>query len=630
MPQTPTAATRAPAAVRTEARIRLDAISANVRLLRARTTAEVMAVVKADGYGHGMVASARAALAGGAHWLGVAFLEEALQLRDAGLRGPVLCWLMVPGERLEDGVRRRVDLSVGSPWALAEVETAALRAGRRARVHLEVDSGMGRGGALPESWPALVVAAAAARAAGTVEIVGIWSHLACADIPGHPATPRQLAAFRAALQAAAQAGVRPPLRHLAGSAALLTLPESHYDLVRPGIAVYGLSPLPAVATFGLTPALSLRSRVSAVVGPGGGPRRAVVPVGLADGVPAAAADRAAVQIRGRRHRVLSPVLADSFAVEVDRADVAPRRRGGALRPGRWRRADRAGLGRGRRHHLQRGPGPNGRPGDTHLPGRRRGGSVTGAAGAEPAPPGGGVATDPLYGEILSLGRLLALQPRLSGEHDELFFFVAHQVHELWFKVLLFELEVARDGLSGGDIPVALHGLRRVAVIEQVLVQTIGSLETITPAGFLRLRAALTSSSGFQSAQFREIEFLSGRKDPGYLDRVRVTAEERERLRHRLVEPTVWDGFVALLRRHSVADLPALLRGEAGTTELRSVAEALADHDESFSLWRSRHVHMVERVIGHRPGTGGSSGTSYLRSTQDKRFFPALWEARSLL
>jgi tryptophan 2,3-dioxygenase len=255
-----------------------------------------------------------------------------------------------------------------------------------------------------------------------------------------------------------------------------------------------------------------------------------------------------------------------------------------------------------------------------------------AVAHEVAPPGrdGPTAATPTYGQILRLDELLTMQAQLCEVHDELFFIVAHQVYELWFKVILFELESARDRIFADDVPRALYSLRRVRALERVLVEQVDTLETISPGSFLALRRALSASSGFQSAQFREIEFLSGLKDRSYLDRVDVLPVERARLERRLHEPTLWDAFCALLRCRDEPDLLQLLRRDVSDSDVLVLAEALLDHDEGFCLWRSRHVHMVERMIGHKRGTGGSSGVSYLRSTLAKRFFPRLWELRSAL
>ena len=320
--------------VRSEAVVDLDAIRHNVGRLAAGTPAGVLAVVKADGYGHGLVPAARAALAGGAGWLGVAFLEEALALRAAGVTAPVLCWLVVPGEELAAAVAADVDLSVSAPWALGELVAAARATGRRARVHLKVDTGLARAGATAADWPELVTAAGKAAASDEVEVVAIWSHFAYADAPGHPTVAAQVAAFTEAVEVARRLGVDPPLRHLANSAATLTLPAAHFDLVRPGIAVYGLSPVPP-ETFGLVPAMTLRSRVALAkrVPAGSGVSYghvyttdretglALVPLGYADGVPRAATSVGPVLLGGRRRTVSGRVCMDQFVVDVGDDDV---------------------------------------------------------------------------------------------------------------------------------------------------------------------------------------------------------------------------------------------------------------------------------------------------------------------
>jgi alanine racemase len=322
---------------RSEARVDLDVIARNVAELRSRTRAEVMVAVKADGYGHGLVPSARAALAGGASWLGVAFLEEALALRDAGIDAPLLAWLFTPGEGLARAVERDVDLSASAPWALAEITAAVRETGRRARVHLKVDTGLSRGGAPAWEWADLLEAAAKAQAADEIEIVGVWSHLACSDDPDHPANSQQVAAFGDALDAAARRGVVPLVRHLANSGGTLSLPETHFDLVRPGIAVYGLPPGPAARMDGLTPAMTLRTSVAltkrvpagTAVSYGHAYRTrsdttlALVPLGYADGVPRGATNVAEVWVAGRRRRVAGRVCMDQFVVDVGDDDVRP-------------------------------------------------------------------------------------------------------------------------------------------------------------------------------------------------------------------------------------------------------------------------------------------------------------------
>ena len=235
-----------------------------------------------------------------------------------------------------------------------------------------------------------------------------------------------------------------------------------------------------------------------------------------------------------------------------------------------------------------------------------------------------------YGTYLKVPELLSLQQGLSQEHDELLFIVAHQVYELWFKVVLFELEAARDRIAADDIFFARHHLHRVHVIERLLVEQIDVLETMSPQDFLAFRSKLAPASGFQSVQFREIEFLSGLKEPKYVARLEASAEEMTRLRKRLEEPSVDDAFRELLARRGSPSLVDVFRDREHYGDLFDLCEALLDHDEAFAHWRSRHVLMVERQIGSKTGTGGSSGAQYLRTTLDKRFYPELWEVRSEL
>jgi alanine racemase len=322
---------------RTEAVVDLGAIRDNVALLKSGTAAELMAVVKADGYGHGLVPSARAAVEGGATWLGTAILDEAIALRAAGLTVPLLAWLWTPGEAetVARALAADVDLSVSSQWQLDALLAAVRESGRPARVHLKVDTGLSRNGAYVMDWPELVAAAAKSEAAGEITVVGVWSHFAYADAPGHPTIARQIAAFQAALEVAARAGVQPPLRHLANSAATLTLPAAHFDLVRPGIAVYGLSPVPQ--SHGLTPAMTLRAAAAGVkrVRAGEGvsygheyttsreTTLVLVPLGYADGVPRHASNVGPVWMNGRRFSVAGRVCMDQMVVDVGDLPVAP-------------------------------------------------------------------------------------------------------------------------------------------------------------------------------------------------------------------------------------------------------------------------------------------------------------------
>ncbi|MFC4494859.1 tryptophan 2,3-dioxygenase [Streptomyces ovatisporus] len=246
------------------------------------------------------------------------------------------------------------------------------------------------------------------------------------------------------------------------------------------------------------------------------------------------------------------------------------------------------------------------------------------------PPSGDGDAGPGYSDLLRLDELLALPPGPTELHDEHLFYVAHMIYELWFKVILDELECARDSMFTDDVPRALYCLRRVGTVERVLVGQVEVLETISPGSFAKLRPFLYQASGIQSVQFREIEFLSGLKDEHHLARGDLRPADRASLKRRLAEPSLGDAFRDLRRRHGDPDLAELLRVEIPDSDLLAVAEALTDHDELFSIWRSRHVHMVERIIGAKPGTGGSSGVHYLRSTLNERFFPELWEMRTRL
>jgi tryptophan 2,3-dioxygenase len=247
-----------------------------------------------------------------------------------------------------------------------------------------------------------------------------------------------------------------------------------------------------------------------------------------------------------------------------------------------------------------------------------------------------------YGSYLRVPDLLDQQRLLSdpAAHDELLFITVHQVYELWFKLLLFELGSARDGMLAGETYAPRHALRRTHSVQRVLIEQIAVLETMTPQDFLAFRNVLAPASGFQSVQFRELEFLAGAKDPAYLDRLRgMSDDETGRLRRRLDEPSLWDGFCALLanrglpagdpdeRRESML-LVARDRDKYG--DVWDLAESLLDFDQLSAQWRSRHVDMVERQIGVKSGTGGSSGAPYLRSRLALRYFPELWELRTYL
>jgi alanine racemase len=324
--------------VRAEAVVDLGAIRHNVATLRARIgTAQLMTVVKADGYGHGMVPVAGAAREAGADWIGAAVLEEALALRAAGDTGPIFCWLTTPGEPLAQAIAAGIDLSASAPWEIDEL--AAGVTDRPARVHLKIDTGMSRGGAVPHEWPALIRAALREVKTGRLEIIGIWSHLSSSDQPKSAANEAQVATFESAVEIASSLGVEPPLRHLANSGGTLALPETHFDLVRPGIATYGLSPfghaLPS-DELGLRPAMTLRARLAMVkrvpagVGVSYGltwtaPRPStlgLIPLGYGDGLPRHASNGAPVQAAGTRRTIVGRICMDQCVVDLEDAEAA--------------------------------------------------------------------------------------------------------------------------------------------------------------------------------------------------------------------------------------------------------------------------------------------------------------------
>ncbi|MCF4139929.1 alanine racemase [Streptomyces sp. Tue 6430] len=338
--------TAQPAAAPSRARAEIDlaALRANVRALRAKAPgAAFMAVVKADGYGHGAVPCARAAVEAGATWIGTATPEEALALRaGAGLPADVriMCWLWTPGGPWREAVEADLDVSVSGLWALREAVEGARLAGRAARVQLKADTGLGRNGCQPADWPELVAEALRAERAGLVRITGLWSHFACADEPGHPSVAAQLARFREMLAYAEEHGVRPEVRHIANSPAVLTLPETHFDLIRPGIAMYGVSPSPelgSAADLGLRPVMTLSASLALVKHVPGGhgvsyghhyttpgeTTLGLVPLGYADGVPRHASGTGPVLVGGKWRTVAGRIAMDQFVVDLGGDEPAP-------------------------------------------------------------------------------------------------------------------------------------------------------------------------------------------------------------------------------------------------------------------------------------------------------------------
>jgi len=316
--------------------IDLKAIRHNVRRLAGLVTpARLMAVVKADAYGHGVLPVARAALEAGAEWLGVAHISEALTLRAAAVHAPVLAWLHTADSDFHAAVAADIDLGC-SGWELPQIRAAAQQLRKTARIHLKIDTGLGRNGSTPDDWLHLVAVAREAELAGDVTVVGIFSHLAVADEPSRGETNAQIAVFTKAVAQAQSAGLTPAIRHLANSAGALSRPDTHFDLVRTGLAVYGLSPFAdkTSAELGLHPAMTLRTHVSLCkdVPAGQGvsyglnystktaTTLALIPLGYADGIPRIATG-GPVRVNGVTYPVVGRIAMDQMVIDLGEATL---------------------------------------------------------------------------------------------------------------------------------------------------------------------------------------------------------------------------------------------------------------------------------------------------------------------
>ena len=322
---------------RAEALIDLGALESNVKRILATTKAAGLAVVKADAYGHGLVPVAKRALGAGASWLGTALLEEALTLRSEGISAPTIAWLTPIHDDFEAAIRNDIDLAIPSLTHLERVNAAANKLGKRARIHLEVDTGMSRGGALRE-WKA--ICELANNSVSTLEVIGIWSHFARADEPGHKFNEEQLNNFNLRVAEAKGIGINPKLLHLSNSAATLTNSNSHFDLVRLGISMYGLSP--DIETMGdsvklnLKPVMKIRSQIHLVkdvpagsqVGYGGtavtkvDTKLGVIPMGYADGIPRNANSSAGVLVGNKQAPIIGRVSMDQFVVDLGNDSIS--------------------------------------------------------------------------------------------------------------------------------------------------------------------------------------------------------------------------------------------------------------------------------------------------------------------
>lgn len=317
-------------ALERQAIIDLSAIANNVRHLKTiAAPAQIMAVVKADAYGHGMVHVARTAVAAGAGWLGTAHVSEALALRAAGLQEPVLAWLHTPATNFTAALAADIDLGC-SGWELEYIVSAARSLERPARVHLKIDTGLGRNGCSATDWQGLVEAAAGYQREGLVRVVGVFSHLAVADEPDRPETDHQLERFREAVALAEDAGLHPDVRHLANTPAVLSRPDTHFDMVRVGLGLYGLSPFADLtsAELGLVPAMTLQTRIAlckdvpAGQGVSYGLNYAtaepstlgLVPLGYADGIPRVATG-GPVRVDGITYPVVGRIAMDQMVID---------------------------------------------------------------------------------------------------------------------------------------------------------------------------------------------------------------------------------------------------------------------------------------------------------------------------
>jgi len=318
----------------------LAAIRDNVKVLQnLAKNSEVMAVVKADAYGHGLIPVAKAARQGGATWLGTALLEEAISLRNSGDSGRILTWLGSPNDKWQECIDLGIDVSVSSIEIASEVIKAAKKIGKKSKIHIKVDTGLGRNGVMPGDLADLTSLLEEATANGLVEVVAVWTHFALADAPSSPTISKQLEVLDASFKFVESRGFKNLMKHAANSAATLTSPHTHFDLVRPGIAVYGITPGGGVgkaSEFGLRPAMTLKAQATLVkdVPAGHGisygaeyvtkqnTKIALIPLGYADGIPRIAGNKGAVLANGKKLSVAGRVCMDQFVIDIGDLDFS--------------------------------------------------------------------------------------------------------------------------------------------------------------------------------------------------------------------------------------------------------------------------------------------------------------------
>ncbi|MDA2977513.1 MAG: alanine racemase [Actinomycetota bacterium] len=318
----------------------LAAIRDNVKVLQnLAKNSEVMAVVKADAYGHGLIPVAKAARQGGATWLGTALLEEAISLRNSGDSGRILTWLGSPNDKWQECIDLGIDVSVSSIEIASEVIKAAKKIGKKAKIHIKVDTGLGRNGVMPNDLADLTSLLEEATANGLVEVVAVWTHFALADAPSSPTIAKQLEVLDASFKFVESKGFKNLMKHAANSAATLTSPHTHFDLVRPGIAVYGITPggeVGKASEYGLRPAMTLKAQAALVkdVPAGHGisygaeyvtkqnTKIALIPLGYADGIPRIAGNKGSVLANGKKFSVAGRVCMDQFVIDIGDLDFS--------------------------------------------------------------------------------------------------------------------------------------------------------------------------------------------------------------------------------------------------------------------------------------------------------------------
>ena len=318
----------------------LAAIRDNVKVLQnLAKNSEVMAVVKADAYGHGLIPVAKAARQGGATWLGTALLEEAISLRNSGDSGRILTWLGSPNDKWQECIDLGIDISVSSIEIASGVIKAAKKIGKKAKIHIKVDTGLGRNGVMPNDLADLTSLLEEATANGLVEVVAVWTHFALADAPSSPTIAKQLEVLDASFKFVESRGFKNLMKHAANSAATLTSPHTHFDLVRPGFAVYGITPggeVGKASEYGLRPAMTLKAQAGLVkdVPAGHGisygaeyvtkqnTKIALIPLGYADGIPRIAGNKGPVLANGKKFSVAGRVCMDQFVIDIGDLDFS--------------------------------------------------------------------------------------------------------------------------------------------------------------------------------------------------------------------------------------------------------------------------------------------------------------------